>query len=48
MSAWLLALVSVIYLVAGAGFVFEQKWGLALFCLGCVVANAGLLLTARS
>ena len=47
MSAWLIASVSAIYLVAGISLLYEGKVGLALFCLGCVIANVGLAITAR-
>ena len=48
MSSWLIGLVSVIYAVASVGLVIEGKYGLALFALGCVIANLGLILAART
>lgn len=47
MSAWLIGTVSVIYLGASITLAYEGKPGLALFCIGCVIANVGLLMTAR-
>lgn len=47
MSVWLIALVSLIYLLAGVGFAIEGKYGLALFSVGCVIANCGLILQGR-
>ena len=47
MSTWLIATVSAIYLVAGVSLLVEGKFGLALFCLGCTIANVGLMLAAR-
>lgn len=47
MSAWLIALVSAIYAAAGVGLLIEGKPGLALFCLGCTIANVGLMIQAR-
>lgn len=47
MATWLVALISVEYLLAAGAFVAQGKYGLALFSFGCVVANAGLLMTAR-
>jgi len=47
MSTWLIASVSVLYLAAGVMLLVEGKHGLALFCLGCTIANAGLLIEAR-
>ena len=47
MSAWLLAAVSILYFGAGVSAALAAKPGLALFCFGCVIANAGLVLIAR-
>ena len=47
MSAYLLGLVSAIYLVAGISLFVDGKVGLGLFCAGCVVANCGLMIQAR-
>lgn len=47
MSSWLIGSVSLIYAVASVSLALEAKYGLALFCLGCVIANVGLLMTAR-
>ena len=47
MSAWLLASVSLLYALAGVGLMVEGKPGMALFCLGCTVANVGLMIQAR-
>ena len=48
MSSWLIGLVSVIYAVASVSLLLEGKGGLALFCVGCVLANLGLILAART
>lgn len=47
MSVWLIASVSVIYLVAGCSLLGEGKLGLSVFCFGCTLANAGLIMAAR-
>ena len=48
MSAWLLTVVSLLYFGAGIDAWIDGKLGLALFCAGCVIGNAGLVLIARS
>ena len=47
MSSWLLVAVSALYLIAGVSLLIEGKTGLSLFCLGCVMANLGLMIAAR-
>ena len=47
MSAWLLGSVSLLYALAGVALVVEGKYGLALFAIGCVIANVGLMIQAR-
>ena len=47
MSAWLLASVSLLYALAGIALIAEGKYGLALFAIGCVIANVGLMIQAR-
>lgn len=43
MGIWLIALVGVIYLVASVDLFIRGETGLGLFCLGCVIANFGLV-----
>ena len=47
MSVWFLALVSAIYAVASVSLLVEGKIGLSLFAAGCVIANIGLMMSAR-
>ena len=48
MSGWLIGLIAVEYLAIGVWFVVEGKYGLALFAVGCTIANVGLILAART
>ena len=48
MSSWLIGTVAVLYLIAAGSLLAEGKYGLALFAIGCTVANVGLMLTAKS
>ena len=47
MGVWFFLAVSVLYLFAGISLLYEDKVGLALFSLGCVLANIGLAMSAR-
>lgn len=47
MSVWLVVLVSAIYAVAGVCAALDAKPGLAMFCLGCVIANIGIVMLGR-
>ena len=47
MSSWLIGSVSAIYAIASVSLLVEGKVGLSLFCLGCVIANIGLMIQAR-
>ena len=47
LSPWLLSIVSAIYAIAALDAILEENWGLAMFFMGCVIANAGIVITAQ-
>lgn len=47
MSANMIALVGLIYLVVAASLFYEKKWGLAIAFLGYAFSNVGLYLAAK-
>ena len=47
MSLWLIGVVTVAYALASLSLFYEGKLGLGLFALGCVIANLGLMISAR-
>lgn len=47
MSAWLIALVGVIYAVVAIALVFEGKVGLSIAFVGYTIGNVGLYMVAK-
>lgn len=45
-SAWLIAVVTVIYAATAASFLFEARPGMALAFTGYALANVGLIMEA--
>ena len=47
LSTWLIATVSALYAVAAVDALLDDNYGLMMFCVGCVIANAGIVITAQ-
>lgn len=45
-GTWVLVLSTILYLIAGVSFVFEDKTGLAITYIAYAIANIGLILVS--
>ena len=47
MASWFIALISAEYLLAALFLAGKGNYGLALFALGCTIANIGLMIASK-